>query len=280
VGEALERFCLECSAKFSATLVKLGLFDGESTAVLHILRGAAGYRVVDTLPVSVPVVSIRTEYRGDGYRAHFDDSRDLTVTYRDYPVDFDIRDVSDLIIPDTYATGRSAEAALLELFDVGLEPRRIFLYGFIAIPALTRIGTICEEKGIDMHSFAICDVTQLAYNHYDMPLYGLDESFHNSTREIRKLGSIVARETLAGMLPIYVAGMDQPGDWSERQVSLFNGEGNEAGDIQGHLEKSLGIVESLRALNFRQPWYDEGHDIIASKEKHRLQIALEGYKAG
>ena len=280
VGEALEGLCLECSAGFSAALVGLGLFKGEGTAVLHILRGAAGYRVVDALPVRVPVVSIRTEYKGDGYRAHSDDSRNLTVTYRDYPVDLDIRDVSDLIIPDTYATGRSAEAALLELFEVGLEPRRIFLFGFIAVPALTRIGAICEEKGIEMHSFAICDVTQLADNHYDMPLYGLDESLHASTGEIRKLGSIVAKETLAGMLPKYVAGMDQPGDWSERHLTLFNGKGNEAGDIRGHLEKSLGLVDSLRALNSGQPWYDGGHDAIASAEKQRLQKALEGFGSG
>jgi hypothetical protein len=276
VGEALEGLCLDCSVEFSAVLVGLGLFKGEGTAVLHILRGAAGYRVVDALPVRVPVVSIRTEYRGDGYRAHSDDSRNLTVTYRDYPVDLDIREVSDLIIPDTYATGRSAEAALLELFEVGLEPRRIFLYGFIAVPALTRIGGICEDRGIEMHSFAICDVTQLADNHYDMPLYGLDESLHASTGEIRKLGSIVAEETLMGMLPKYIAGMDQPGDWSERHLTLFNGKGNEAGDIRGHLEKSLGLVETLRALNSGQLWYDEGHDAIASAEKERLQTAQAG----
>jgi hypothetical protein len=276
VGEALEGLCLDCSVEFSSALVGLGLFKGEGTAVLHILRGAAGYRVVDALPIRVPVVSIRTEYRGDGYRAHSDDSRSLTVTYRDYPVDLDIREVSDLIIPDTYATGRSAEVALLELFEGGLEPERIFLYGFIAVPALTRIGGICEERGIEMHSFAICDVTQLADNHYDMPLYGLDESLHASTGEVRKLGSFVAEETLAGMLPEYVAGMDQPGDWSERHLSLFNGMGNEAGDIRGHLEKSLGLVESLKALNSRQPWYKDSHDDIAFAEMQRLQEALAG----
>jgi hypothetical protein len=216
VGEPLEGLCLQCSSELSSALVELSLFDAEENAVLHILRGAAGYRVVDTLPVRVPVVSIRTEYVGDGYRAHSDDSRNLTVTYRGYPVDLDLSKVSEIIIPDTYATGRSAEAALLELFEAGLEPRRIVLYGFIAIPALNRIGAICEERGIEMHSFAICNVTQLADNHYDMPLYGLDESLHGSTGEVSKLGSIVAKDTLAGMLPKYVAGMDQPGDWSER----------------------------------------------------------------
>ena len=278
VGEPLEGLCLRCSSEFSSALIRLGLFNAEGTAVLHILRGAAGYRVVDTLPVRVPVVSVRTEYRGDGYRAHSDDSRNLTVTYRDYPVDLDLRQVSELIIPDTYATGRSAEAALYELFEAGLEPRRIILYGFIAIPALNRIGSICEEKGIEMHSFAICDVTQLADNHYDMPLYGLDESLHKSTGEGRRLGSIVAKDTLAGMLPRYVAGMDQPGDWSERQISLFNGQGNEAGDIVGHLEKSLELIESLRELNSEQPWYDEGHEGIALAEKERLTEALLRHK--
>ena len=81
-----------------------------------------------------------------------------------------------------------------------------------------------------------------------------------------------------GMLPMYVAGMDQPGDWSERQVSLFNGKGKEAGDIAGHLEKSLGIAESLKALNTEQPWYNEEHNAIALTEIGRIKKVLPRYR--
>ena len=119
-------------------------------------------------------------------------------------------------------------------------------------------------------------MTQLSDNLYDMPLYGLDDSLHASTGGTRKLGNIVAKETLMGMFPKYVAGMDQPGDWSERHLTLFNGKGNEAGDIRGHLKKSLGLVESLKALNSGQPWYNERHDAIASAERQRLQAVLAG----
>ena len=275
VGAPLEGLCLEGAEVFSRAFVGLRLFDVGGSAVLHILRGAAGYRVADALPVAIPVISVRTEYREAGYRAHTDDARDISVTYRDYPVDLRLERVSTLIVPDTFATGRSAEAALLDLMDSGLEPERIILYGFMAVPALTKLGALCKSKGVEMVSFAICDLTQLAHNNYDMPLYGFDESLHASQSELGRLGSVVSLETLRGMLPLYVAGMDQPGDWSERQRDLFNGLGNEAGDIKGHLSKSIGLVESLREINSGQGWYDEFHDEIAARELARLREALK-----
>jgi uracil phosphoribosyltransferase len=277
VGEALEGMCLKASVCFSHAIENIGLFKPEGTVVLHILRGAAGYRVVDSLRVRVPVLSIRTEYQGDAYRAHSDGSRNLSVTYKNYPVDLELSRISNVIIPDTYATGRSAEAALQELFAAGLEPSQIILYGFIAIPALERIGNICKEKGIKMHSFAICNLTQLASNYYDMPIYGLDESLYASKRRIRKLGSIIAKKTFLGILPKYIAGMDQPGDWSERQVSLFNGQGNEAGDIKGHLKKSLNLIESLKSLNSTQKWYNDIHEEISNKEIKSIEKVLIDY---
>jgi len=275
VGAPLEGLCLKGAGAFSKALVGLELFDAGGSAVLHILRGAAGYRVADALPVATPVISVRTEYREAGYRAHTDDARDISVTYRDYPVDLRLERVSTLIVPDTFATGRSAEAAFINLMGSGLEPERIILYGFMAIPALTRMGTLCRREGIEMYSFAICDLTQLAHNNYDMPLYGFDESLYTSKGELGRLGSVVDLGTLREMLPRYVAGMDQPGDWSERQRDLFNGSGNEAGDIGGHLRKSIGLVESLREINSGQDWYDELHDEIASREMIRLRKALK-----
>jgi len=275
VGAPLEGLCLEGAGAFSRALVGLKLFDVGGSAVLHILRGAAGYRVADALPVAIPVISVRTEYREAGYRAHTDDARDISVTYRDYPVDLRLDSVSTLIIPDTFATGRSAEAALLDLMGSGLKPERIILYGFMAIPALARMGALCHREGMEMVSFAICDLTQLAHNNYDMPLYGFDESLHTSKGELGRLGSVVSLETLKGMLPLYVAGIDQPGDWSERQRDLFNGMGNESGDIKGHLLKSISLVESLREINSGQGWYDEFHDGIATHELTRLREALK-----
>jgi hypothetical protein len=275
VGLELEKLCLESAQAFWGVIEWLGLCRLEESVVLHILRGASGYMVADALPVKVPIVRVRTEYRGEGYRTHSDDGRRIEVTFSDFS---SLDRVSTLFVPDTYATGRSAEAALKELFASGFSPDRIILYGFIAIPALMRIGALCFEAGVELFSFAICDIAQLAHNNYDMPLYGLDESLHASTGGLRRLGSIVELDTLKGLLPKYVAGLDQPGDWSERQRRLFNGFWDEAGDILGHLRKSIGLVESLREMNSKQPWYSGFHDDIVKHELEKLRLIMGKYE--
>ncbi len=275
VGAALAELCLDCAVDFRAALGGLGLIAGGGYAILNILRGSSGYRVSGAFPSDIPVVSVRTEYSEDGYRSHSDDSRRVRVTYSDLVHGSD--NPSTLIIPDTFATGRSAEAALSHLLGEGVEPERVVLYGFTAIPALERLGLLCAGWGVELVSFSICDITQLASNHYDMPVYGLDESLWESSGELRRLGSIVDMETLRRFMPRYVAGLDQPGDWSERHLDLFDGAGVVPGDVAGHLRRSIGLVESLVGLNSGQPWYDGWHGEIAEAELGLLREELRGY---
>lgn len=278
VGAPLEKLSLEGAQEFRAAVEDLGLFEEGSTAILHVLRGSLGYQLAETFPSGVPLVNIRTEYFEDGYRAHSDSGKKIRIAYNDHPDVHDLEGLSTLIIPDTFATGRSAEAALTDLFESGLTPDRVVLYGFTAIPALMKVGAVCSEYGVGVHSFSICDLTQLASNNYDMPLYGVDESLHSSSGELQGLGSIVDRETLLSLFPKYVAGMDQPGDWSERQRTLFTGTGYVEGDIPGHLKKSARLIESLQKINMSQPWYDANHDGIAVEELGQLKSTLGKYE--
>lgn len=85
-----------------------------------------------------------------------------------------------------------------------------------------------------------------------MPLYGLDEHLYRERGKIKPIGSIVSPDTLQEMLPHYIPGMDQPGDWSERHLYLYNDHTYENGNIQGHLEKSIQFMESLDKLNSQQ----------------------------
>ena len=171
-----------------------------------------------------------------------------------------------LIIPDTYATGRSVEAAFQHMFKQGLDVEKVIIYGFIAAPGIERISKLLVEHDIPLYVFAICDISPLYSNNYDMPLYGLDEHLYRQRGIIKPLGSIVSLETLRDMIPNYVPGMDQPGDWSERHTELFNGYGKESGDIQEHLRKSVELMKSLDTLNSQQSWYTENIKTITQKE--------------
>jgi hypothetical protein len=161
------------------------------------------------------------------------------------------------------------------MFTQGLKLKQLILYGFIAAPGIKRVQRLLNEHDIELIVFAICDITQLYSNNYDMPLYGLDEHLFHETGEIKPLGSVVATETLSDMIQCYIPGMDQPGDWSERHNHLYNGYGEESGDIRGHLKKSIDLIKSLDQLNMKQPWYNEDIHRITQEELQKLDETLE-----
>jgi uracil phosphoribosyltransferase len=268
VSQELSHLCLDAAEEFAVALKELDLVSDRS-GILHILRGSSGYMIDKALP-ELPVINIRTQYSEDGYRAHSDDSRRIDVTYSDYRGAMH----DTLIVPDTYATGRSVEAALQYLFERGLNVKNIVIYGFIAVPGIERVHQLLTRYNVKLHIFAICDITQLYSNHYDMPLYGLDEHLYNQNKTIKPLGSIVSLDTLHHMIHQYVPGMDQPGDWSERHNTLFNGHTYENGDIKGHLTKSLQFIESLDKMNTTQPWYDEHIRELTQKELSKLSSTI------
>lgn len=271
IGTELAFQSLQAAYEFKAALTELGLISG-STGVLHILRGSVGYMVHNVLP-QLPLISVRTEYRDDGYRAHSDDSRRIEVTYSDYHG----RDLDTLIIPDTYATGRSVEAALQHMISNGGNPRTIIIYGFIAIPSMRRLSALCKNMGSRLITFAICDITQLAANNYDMTLFGIDEHHHSETGELNLLGSVVGEETLQEMSENFIPGLDQPGDWSERQTKLYDGYHEEPGDIRGHLSKSIAFIESLDRVNVEQGWYNDTIKRLTGAELESLHSTISRY---
>ena len=271
VGEELAELCQTTAHEFESMLLELGLI-GDSTGILHILRGSSGYMVNEAIP-ELPMINIRTEYSEDGYRAHSDDSRRIEVTYSDYHG----QDFDTLIIPDTYATGRSVEAALTTFRESGHSPKTVIIYGFIAIPAIQRLHRLCQQEKCRLITVALCDITQLAANNYDMTLFGPDEHLHTTKGELNKLGSIVGEETLQEMVENYIPGLDQPGDWSERQTKLFSGYGIEDGNIKGHLSKSIKFIEELDKINRTQEWYNDQIKELVENELKSLHETLEKY---
>lgn len=271
VGDDLGRLCLDTAQEFASMLLELGL-AGESTGILQILRGSLGYKVNEAFP-KLPTINIRTEYSEDGYRAHSGDTRRIEVTYSDYHG----QDYDTLIIPDTYATGRSVEAALTTFRDSGHSPKTVIIYGFIAIPAIKRLYRQCQQEKCRLISVALCDISQLAANNYDMTLFGPDEHHYKTKGRVSNLGSVVGEKTFKEMVKIFIPGLDQPGDWSERQTKLFNGHGFEEGDIKGHLSKSIKFIEELSKISRTQIWYNEKIKGLIEEELKSLRNTIEKY---
>jgi hypothetical protein len=137
---------------------------------------------------------------------------------------------------------------------------------------LKLISETTKKHGIELMAFAIEDITDLTFNGYDMTLYGVDESYWEETGKIRELGSIVDIETLDRFLPEFIPGSDQPGDWSNRQTTIYTTkERSEKGEIKIHLQKSIKLVNSLFKISNFEPWQQK----IAEKELKLLSIELK-----
>jgi len=114
--------------------------------------------------------------------------------------------------------------------------------------------------GARLITFAICDITQLAANNYDMTLFGIDEHHHSATGELRMLGSIVGNETLR-----------------ERHTKLYDGYHEVPGDIRGHLSKSIAFIESLDRVNREQGWYNDAIKRLTETELGNLRSTVSRY---
>ena len=75
----------------------------------------------------------------------------------------------------------------------------------------------------------------------------------------------------------FIPGLDQPGDWSERQIDLYNGHGLEHGDIRGHLTKSIAFIEELGRINSVNPWNNETIEALTRIEIAALKETLAQY---
>ena len=110
-----------------------------------------------------------------------------------------------------------------------------------------------------------------------MPLYGIDEGLWEIKRKIRKLGSIVDSKTLKKYLLEFVPGLDQPGDWSSRQTSVYvTKEKQEPGGITKHLTNSIQLIERLKNI----PDYALWQQRIAEKELELLHSTLGELEKG
>lgn len=256
VGAELDREALSAAVAAAGLIMRLA--HTRRFVYLHVLRASRGYRLHEALTsagAQLHEVYTRVTYPGSSTGQH-QTGRASVLSARAGKLP---TGETALIVADTVATGGTLEVALGFLLDLadfkGVKLTEAHVYGFLSEQGIKRIAGFLSSQGLSrVFFYAIQDVTALASNGYDMPLYGPDLPSHESGRP-RTLGGITSEETLERMLPHYFPGMDQPGDWSERQCVLYNGEGYERGRIRDHLERSLKTLEKLWEVSQEYPWY-------------------------
>jgi hypothetical protein len=275
VGKQLSELSLK--AAIEATHVIKSLINLNENAIVfeHVLRAGPGYNLHNAFKlggIKFMEVFIRPKYEIKSYRQHR--VRKLKIIYRDFK-NLPKNEEITLIKPDTEATGNTARASIIEAIRESETKNsridKVILYGFISLPALNNLRKISKKFSFDLITFSIGNVTPLAYNKYDMPVYGVDESYYKAKGKIKKLGCITDFQILKRYLPIYVPGLDQPGDWSARQDVLFTGSGYEEVDPREHLTNSINLIESLMRISNFEDWQKK----IAERELCKLRCELK-----
>jgi len=281
VGEDFVRYNLE-AAKGVAAFLKEVLERDLPVVFLHVLRASKGYMLHEALRmlgVELIEVWIRPRYIASGYGDHA--TGGVVVRAKDFSALEGAKDSGEvaLVVADTVASGKTLTRclgeALNELKARGLHLAQLAVYGFISLEGLARINPIAKRTYV----VAIEDYTALASNGYDMPLYGVDRALYERTGELRSLGGATVPEAFERLVVEYAPGMDQPGDWSERQHVLLSENGFETGNIRLHLERSLEALRSLKELTRKAPWYKAWMEDTFARREAALQTRLATFGA-
>ena len=282
VGEDFLRCNLE-AAKGVAVFLKEEVLEKDLPVMfLHVLRASKGYMLHEalrTLGIELIEVWIRPRYIVSGYGDH--STGGVEVRAKDFSAlerAVDSGEVA-LVVADTVASGKTLMRCLCEALNElkvrGLHLVQLVVYGFISLEGLTRINPIAKRTYV----VAIEDYAALASNGYDMPLYGVDRALYERTGELHSLGGVTVPEAFERLVIEYAPGMDQPGDWSERQHVLLSENGFETGNIRLHLERSLETLRSLKELTRKAPWYKAWMENTFATREAALQARLATFGA-
>ncbi len=228
---------------------------GENIVFYHILRAAPGYHLHDALREKgfrFKEVFIRPQYVVSSYADHTSQVvEDFRITFEDFSKLS--RGKIDVFKPDTEATGRTALVSLerlrMECESKDCALGRLVLYGYISEDSLKEISRRADLMGFEeIISIALVDLPKLASNNYDMPAFGPDLALWRKEERLKYLGSIMDRRTFERMLTEYVPGMDQPGDFSERQKLIYNGHRWTRGDVLWHLRRCEEEIRNIMEI--------------------------------
>jgi hypothetical protein len=247
----------------------------------HILRASQGYNLHNVMKKKLAYTEawIRTKYIIPSYRAHNDDSKELEIVFEDFSSLNVLSDRPiDLVIQDTVASGKTAQKALNRLFEVSKDYNinfdRIIFYGFISELGMDFLWeNVIRKNCNELIVLALGNLTLLCKNGYDMPLYGPDESYYSKTGNLLNLGCIVSEKTIKRWIDHFIPGADQPGDWSERQETVFCGDEYQKIDLSKYINNSVEYLMRLRFL------LEKNYDWLFEKINKRIEEEIRALKS-
>lgn len=265
VSDAFIDLNKRAAMKASEVIIERHGLDERDVVILHILRAGPGYMLHEAFKarnIKIKELYVRPKYIESSFKDHVD--KVIKIVYHD-AFRFSGCDRISLIIPDTIATGKTS-IEVLKFYKKDLKDKveEIILYGFISRKGLANIRRFLEEEyNTIVYSYSLVDLTALASNNYDMPIYGPDENLMVKYGEEKLLGSTIGYETLRDCINYYFPGIDQPGDWSARQTLLFTGTGYEKANYLEHLQNMKKSIERLLSMSRRRQWFRKIYEEIA-----------------
>lgn len=271
VGKNLERNCEKLSLTFVKNLRRLNLIKNE-ILIYNILRASLGYKVSKHFK-KFSQIWVRPKYVEYSYRNHR--IRKIEILYRNFS-ELDKNKKYDLVIADTVATGFTLIKSLKEIEKFFNNIEKVIIYGFISVKGLNEVKKFLEKNKIEYYFFAISNITDLAFNNYDMVLYGLDESFYSQFKRKRYLAGITSEEILKQFYKFYIPGLDEPGDFSARQLKLFDGYKilDNREEIVNHLKKNKEIIKKIYQISKDEKWFCEVHKKRIREEINKINSIL------
>jgi len=252
----------------------------DSIIFCQILRACMGYEFSKKnkkTEYNIKDIWIRPVYMNRSYRDHLSESSNIIIAFEDFSLLPKNSNIT-LVIQDTIASGNTLIAVLNRVIDYcklyNISISTLYLYGYFSEYGLKIISSLLKRNKIKVYAFSIGNISDLSYNMYDMPIYGIDKSFYEIFNKIKNIGCIIDKSTLERYILHYFPGCDQPGDFSDRQDTLLTNSNNkliyEKGNVIQHLNNSCKFLKEICEISKNQEWYKEYHNNIYKNEMSEL----------
>ncbi|MEM5811325.1 MAG: hypothetical protein QXG91_01105 [Candidatus Aenigmatarchaeota archaeon] len=277
VGKSLSFHAKIAAKEFLLSLKELKL-SNENFVLLNILRGCLGYEL-NTVFKNSKKIYILPKYEKISFRNHV--GKTIKIKFKNFKEMENSKEKFSLIVADTIATGKTMIKCLRAISNFFERLEKVIFYGFMSLRGASIVKNFCDKFDLKSYFFTISNYSSLAFNNYDMILYGIDESYFNAKKVKRYLFGVCDIEVFKDMVKYYIPGLDQPGDFSSRQEILFDGRKfiDNRKFILKHCENNIRLIKTLYLLSCKEEWFSKVHESRMKGEIINLEKTKMHYES-